>query len=190
MALRLPATSKAGSILDKTLSRGKQEINLSTFTLLFSEMVQYSQNRVNSVAELQDKLASFGYFVGSKLLDVIIIREKGFKRETKLLPMLMLLKGMIWKNVFGKEADKLERSNDDPSTYYIIEKDPLVNYFISVPKDKGNLNCAAFIGGIIESMLNGCNFPCKVSVHWHSGTTYMIKFDEAVLSRERTSEGR
>jgi hypothetical protein len=39
--------------------------------------------------------------------------------------------------LFGKEADKLEHANDDERTYYIIEKDPLVNTFISVPKDKG-----------------------------------------------------
>ena len=41
------------------------------------------------------------------------------------------------KNLFGKEADKLERANDDEKTFYIIEKEPLVNRFISVPKDKG-----------------------------------------------------
>ena len=26
------------------------------------------------------------------------------------------------KNLFGKEADKLERANDDEKTFYIIEK--------------------------------------------------------------------
>jgi len=40
-------------ILDKPLSKGKQEVALSAFALLFSEMIQYSQNRVKSVAELQ-----------------------------------------------------------------------------------------------------------------------------------------
>ncbi len=61
---------KQVSILDKSLSRGKSEasiliylfetiiylqINLSTFALLFVEMIRYSQNRVNTVAELQAK---------------------------------------------------------------------------------------------------------------------------------------
>ena len=32
-------------ILDKNLSRGKQEVSLSAFALLFSEMVQYAQSR-------------------------------------------------------------------------------------------------------------------------------------------------
>jgi hypothetical protein len=30
-----------------------------------------------------------------------------------------------------------------------LKKEPLVNKFISVPKDKGSLNCASFMAGII-----------------------------------------
>ena len=89
------------------------------------------------------------------------------------------------KNLFGKEADKLERANDDEKTFYIIEKEPLVNRFISVPKDKGSLNCASFAAGIVEAALDGCNFPAKVSAHWHNGTTFMVKFEEHVISRDR-----
>ena len=44
---------QGNGILDKPLSKGKQEVALSAFALLFSEMIQYSQNRVKSVAELQ-----------------------------------------------------------------------------------------------------------------------------------------
>lgn len=62
------------------------------------------------------------------------------------------------QSLFGKEADKLEHANDDDRTYYLIEKESTVNKFISVPKDKGNLNCAAFSAGIIEGILNTSNF--------------------------------
>ena len=44
---------------------------------------------------------------------------------------------------------------------YIIEREPIVNKFISVPKDKKFINCAAFIGGIIEAILNECSFVSK-----------------------------
>lgn len=47
--------SKTVGILDKSLSKGKTEINLSTYALLFSEMVRYAQNKVNTVQELQEK---------------------------------------------------------------------------------------------------------------------------------------
>jgi len=35
------------------------QVNISTFALLFSEMVQYCQNRVNTVPELQAKYVSY-----------------------------------------------------------------------------------------------------------------------------------
>ena len=78
-----------------------------------------------------------GHQVGSRLLDLVFVREKAAKRETKLLNVLLFVKSTLWKTLFGKEADKLEHANDDERTYYIIEKEPLVNKFISVPKDKG-----------------------------------------------------
>jgi len=171
-------------ILDKSLSKGKNEINLSTFALLFAEMIRYAQSRVTTVQELQERLSWYGRFVGIRMLDLIVLREKGYKRDIKLLGMLMFIKGTVWKNLFGKEAEKLERSNDDPCKYFIIEKDPIVNTYISLPKDKGSLNCASFIAGIIEAFLAESDFPCKVTAHWHMGTTYMIEFDREVIDRE------
>ena len=57
----------------------------------------------------------------------------------------------------------MEHANDDEKTYYIIDSDPIINSFISVPKDKGSLNCAAFMAGIIEAVLVGANFSAQVS---------------------------
>lgn len=178
------------SILDKPLSKGKVEINISTYALLFSEIVQYCQNRVYTVPELQAKLSQFGYHVGQRILDLLFMRERNFRREIKLLQVLLFIKTTVWKAIFGKDADKLEHANDDDRTYYIIEKETLVHKFISVPKDKGNLNCAAFIAGIIEAILVGCNFPAKVSTHWHKGTTFMIKFEDSVIARDKALEGK
>lgn len=39
-----------------------------------------------------------------------------------------------------------------------MEKDPLVNRYISVPRDKSSLNCAVFIAGIVEAVLTGTGF--------------------------------
>ena len=63
----------------------------------------------------------------------MLISLKHFK---KMLIDFAILR--LWKTLFGKEADKLEHANDDERTYYVIENEPLVNRFISVPKDKGN----------------------------------------------------
>lgn len=103
------------------------------------------------------------------------MRERNGKREIKLLNILLFIKQTLWKvradflhpslfwhrllqSLFGREADKLEHSNDDESTYYLMEKEPLVNRFISVPKDKASLNCAVFVAGIIEAVLTGTGF--------------------------------
>lgn len=71
---------------------------------------------------------------------------------------LTFINTITFKTLFGREADKLEHSNDDENTYYLMEKDPLVNRFISVPRDKSSLNCAVFVAGIIEAILTGTGF--------------------------------
>lgn len=78
----------------------------------------------------------------------------------------------------------MEHANDDEKTYYIIETESVVNKYISVPKDKGSLNCAIFTAGIIQSVLTLSGFPCKVSAHYHKGTTYMVKFEDHVITRD------
>lgn len=38
-----------------------------------------------------------GYEVGTKILDVNYMREKGYKRETNLQKMLLFIKSNVWK---------------------------------------------------------------------------------------------
>lgn len=38
-----------------------------------------------------------GYEVGTKILDVNYIREKGYKRETNLEKMLLFIKVNVWR---------------------------------------------------------------------------------------------
>ena len=134
-----PIVRPKTSILDKSLSRGKQEVSHAAFALLFSEIVQYAQTRSSTVTDLQQKLHDVGWQVGARIVDVLCVRDRSSKRETKLLNVLLMVKSTLWKSLFGKEADKLEHANDDERTYYVIEKEPLVNKFISVPKDKGKV---------------------------------------------------
>ncbi|KAF7494672.1 Trafficking protein particle complex subunit 5 [Sarcoptes scabiei] len=179
------------SFLDKSIEKTKtrsDQISLSAFAFLFSEIIQYCENRVQLTSEMQSKLAEIGYNVGQRIVDLMLIREKNFRREIRLINMLIFVRSKVWTMLFGKEADKLEQANDDKNTYYIIERESIVNKFISVPKDKKNINCAAFVGGIIEAILNECNFPAKISVHWHEGTTYMIKFRDSVIERDKLLE--
>lgn len=43
------------------------------------------------------RLADLGQHVGMRILDVLVVRERGFKRETKLLQILIFVKSTLWK---------------------------------------------------------------------------------------------
>ncbi|CAM9802546.1 trafficking protein particle complex subunit 5 [Lampetra fluviatilis] len=183
-------TKGKSSLLERSLGRGRSEVALSAFALLFSEMVQYSQARVYSVSELQARLSELGRHVGARSLDTLVLRERPGRRDTRLLGALLFIKVNLWKALFGKEADKLEQANDDVKTYYIIEREPLINTFISVPRDNSSLNCASFTAGVVEAALAHAGFPARVTAHWHKGTTLMIRFDDAVVARDRALDTR
>lgn len=40
----------------------------------------------------------------------------------------------------------------------IHEREPITNTFVSAPADMGQLNCAAYVAGIISGILNGASF--------------------------------
>lgn len=86
-----------------------------------------------------------------RLLDLIYYREKKDKRETKFLEQLTFIKKHVWKSIYGKEADSVEKHATDPLLYYIIEKDPIINKFL--PKDRLDYSCAYLNGNLNY-------FPC------------------------------
>lgn len=98
-----------------------------------------------------------------------------------------------WKALFGKPADALERSTENEDEYMIHELEPLTNKFISVPPDLGQLDCAAYIAGIVRGVLTSSGFPAQVSAHTveaanngqRDKTVFLVKFDESVMRRER-----
>jgi hypothetical protein len=58
------------------------------------------------------RLAQFGHGVGSRLLELITFRERNAKRETKVLGILQFIHTTVWKTLFGRAADSLERSRE------------------------------------------------------------------------------
>jgi hypothetical protein len=82
----------------------------------------------------------------------------------------------------------------------LFDNDPLVNQYISLPKEMRGLNCAAFVAGIIEGVCDGAGFATEgVSAHtvgeqegaeqakvnmWPGKTVFLIKFKQEVLERE------
>lgn len=151
-----------------------------------------------------------GYPLGLKLLDLLLYRSPtpfssaspaaNNLRPTSILSLLQFVSTVLWKHLFGRPADALERSQDSVDEYMITDNDPVVNTYISIPKEMSQLNCAAYVAGIIEGVCDGCEFFAKVTAHsvgeeedgttskdgqmWPGKTVFLVKFSEEVMERE------
>ena len=54
---------------------------------------------------------------------------------------------------------------EDEDEYRLLDKQPLTNKFTSMGKGGSSINCASFIAGIIEGMLNSSKLYAKVTAH-------------------------
>lgn len=56
-----------------------------------------------------------GYRIGTRVLEMLIWRNENTsktpKREIRLLPVLLMVQSQVWKAIFGKPADGLEKSS-------------------------------------------------------------------------------
>ena len=168
----------------------RNEVPLTTFSFLLSEMVQYMLSKSNDDKDfdIEEKLSSLGYPIGEKILELCSYKDKNYKREVKIVSMLQFIHNNVWKMLFGKMADGLQKSTDDEDEYRIIENNPITNRYIP-PLKNNSVNCASFIAGIIEGILNSADFRCKVSAFFFeqdgiTKTLYIIKFDKDVINRD------
>ncbi|KAK8032449.1 hypothetical protein PG990_002183 [Apiospora arundinis] len=209
--LRYPSNGK--TIYHRPLNRSKtSELSQASFAYLFSEMVGYASKRIESIQDLEKRLNTQGHPIGLKLLDLLLHREpaRTQTRPLTIITLLHLIKQQLWTHLFGRAADGLEKSSDPsrPDEYMIIDNEPLVNRYISVPRDMSQLNCAAFVAGIIEGVCDGSAFPARVTAHsvgkqqatpaadgagedggegkemWPGRTVFLVKFAPEVLERE------
>jgi len=88
-------------------------------------MVQYHQNRVDSISELERRLESTGDGVGLRVLELLAYRNRDFRRETRLMNLLQFVSTQVWKSLFGKPADSLERSIDHADEFMIVDYTPI-----------------------------------------------------------------
>jgi hypothetical protein len=112
------------------------------------------------------------------------------RKEKSLVAMLQTLHSQMWKALFGKTADGLEKATDKEDEYYIYDVSPLPNRFISPPRELAHFNCATFVAGIVNGILDGAEFSAEVSAHFNTTATginrtvYVIKFNKEVTKRE------
>jgi len=181
------------NIVDRPLTdrKAQTQVSLSAYCLLFSELIQYTQRRVNHIKDLERRLADIGYSVGLRLLEYSVWKERYVKRDTNMVRFLQFISNQVWKVLFGKAAI-LEKSVEKKEQFMITEDSTLIDQFISVPKDMHGLNCASLVGGIVEGMLDGAEFPARVTTHSVAvetqktpRTVILIEFDQVTMDREK-----
>ncbi|ETW87631.1 hypothetical protein HETIRDRAFT_307303 [Heterobasidion irregulare TC 32-1] len=183
------------NIYDRPLNKTRTaEVSSSAFAFLFSEVVQYTQKRVSGINDLERRLNTLGYRLGTRVLELMVWRAESAskmpKREIRFLPALMSIHTNVWKAVFGKPADAIEKSVENEDEYMIIDNDPIITRNISIPRDMSQLSCSSFTAGIVEAVLDGLGFPARVTAHntpndlYPARTTILIKLEKSVLERE------
>lgn len=191
------ALTSSGSKRNSVVFRKSPEINLSSIIYIFNELIiNYNFNKSSNIAILEKKLNALGYPIGVKALELQAIRSSALvsigetKRFTRLLDVLQYIHTHIWAMLFNKTADNLEKSQDNADEYMLIDNEPLLTRYAKPPKEFDQLNCNAFVAGILEGLLDAAYFNCTVGAHtvpvdgFPQRTVYLIKFNRSVLQRE------
>lgn len=178
------------AVVGKSLNSNTNSISLLSLSFLFSQLVSYSLINCNNTTNLELKINGFGYTLGQKFLEKITK-----ERFTTIISILQFIHTPFYKYIFNKTANELEKSQSTANEYMIIDNAPIVSQFILVPKNYGNLNCAAFIAGIIEGALDAAGFYAVVAAHSSpiegvpGRTVFLIKFNDEVIKREELRQG-
>lgn len=156
-------------------------MSLSAWQYLFGELVQHEQRLVTGIAEFERKLHDVGYRVGSRVVELLSCRDALYPvqassalttlsrgppaptRHVRLLQALTWVHSNVYRYLFGRPADSLERSTEHDDEYMIGDDDMVVTRSIVVPKDMNELSCAAFVAGIVEAAMDQTGFVSFLS---------------------------
>lgn len=79
---------------------------------------------------------------------------------TRLIPLLHYITTTLFKYLFNKPADGLEKSTEHEDEYMIYDNDPVLTRAVTVPAEMSSLSCSAITAGVIESVLDCYGFVC------------------------------
>jgi hypothetical protein len=130
------------------------------------------------------------------------VHKSKTKRETRIMAILQFISSAVWKSLFGRPADSLEKSIDHADEYMIFDCNPITSNFVSVHQSSAD----AYISGIIAGVLEGAGFSARVSAHTvdveegesrngyiglpsrKDKAVFLVKFAEKVLQRDTALE--
>lgn len=160
----------------------KPEVPLSTFALLFSEIVHYNQQQTSSGDDLEERLHAAGLGVGKRYLELFAFRQgaKNVKRDTNPVACLQFVYNQLWRSLFGRSATGLVKGSEEDNELYLLENDPITNVFASGPPKgdgMGNgtpVNCAAFLAGVVNGAMQAMGVDCTVTAGFNEDQTQTV----------------
>ena len=171
------------SIYDKKLTSLRPQITMNSFCLLLAEIAQYY---LKIGRPYEEELLKLGENIGYRVIELIYARDKSLKRETKHIEMLRFVVNNVWKFMFDKVAENLERSKALETQFMIKDSGiPILKFISEMYQDK----IGSFLGGIIKGVLCSAGFTCKVECHKDKDKNqivFIIDFDQSVIDREKT----
>jgi len=154
------STETESSIFDKPVPKARVEVSESAFLFLFSEVVQYCQTHSQTPEEFKDRLSGMGRSMGIRYAELLAFRNARVQRFTDLTDALKYVSSTVWKSLFGKDADGLEKVTASQATYYIADDSLLVNKYVA---KEASATCAAYVAGIVQGVLDAGAFKVKVT---------------------------
>jgi hypothetical protein len=69
------------------------------------------------------RLEDVGYGIGMRVLELLVHRDKANRKETNLIAMLQFVTTSVWRSLFGKVADGLEKADKSEDTCASARRD-------------------------------------------------------------------
>lgn len=117
------------------------------------------------------RLNILGYQVGTRLHELLPLRDQLYSssstslrapppptRVLRLLPLLSYLHSPLYKYLFARAADSLEKSTEFDDEYMLGDNEMVLTKGVEVPKEMSELSCGALVAGIIEAVMDGAGF--------------------------------
>lgn len=123
-------------------------------------------------------------------------------RTLRLLPVLSYVHSTLYRYLFGRPADSLEKSTDNLDEYMIGDDDMVITRAVEVPKEMSELSCGALVAGIVEAVMDGAGFVssifrkgatcCKLTLQRAAGTGYLSlgAFGDGATADRSTDQAR
>lgn len=133
---------------------------VSTKSTMMEKMSNYkyvddlSNGSTLNISQVPSSEEMYSYISAS----TIDLEESGVINNLKHLSFITLLQFIqdtVWKYMFGKKADDIQKINEDDSSYAIIDNEPLIASLVLPAKVN------EFICGIIKGVVESANYKCE-----------------------------